>query len=95
MYNGASSTHRYMYVYGVSFTVTYTVSGEVYTYTITNVTADHTIVVSAGASTKKIYFKNNGSWVAATNVYKKVNGSWVLQSDLTTVFDSNTNYLKG
>ena len=34
MYNGASSTVRHIYVYGVSFTVTYTVSGVIYTYTI-------------------------------------------------------------
>jgi len=31
-------------------------------YTLTNITADHTIVVST-ASTNTIYFKNNGSWV--------------------------------
>lgn len=95
MYNGASSTVRHLYVYGVSFTVTYTVSGEVYTYTITNVTADHTIVVSAGMSTDKIYFKSNGSWVTATKAYKKVSGSWVEQTNLTQVFDPTKNYVKG
>lgn len=42
-----------------------------------------------------IYFKNNGSWVAATKVYKKVNGSWVEQSDLSNVFESGVNYIKG
>ena len=42
-----------------------------------------------------LYFKNNGSWVNATKAYKKVNGIWVEQSDLTTVFDENTNYVKG
>lgn len=42
-----------------------------------------------------IYFKNNGSWVEAVNTYKKVNGSWVLQSDLTSVFSSGVNYIKG
>jgi len=94
MYNGASSTQRIMYVYGVSFIVTYTISGEVYTYTITNVTANHTIVVSAGVS-QAIYFNNNGSWIAAIKAYKKLSGAWVLQNDLTTVFDSNTNYQKG
>lgn len=95
MYNGASSTVRHIYVYGVSFTVTYTVSGEVYTYTISNVTTDHTIVVSAGASSATIYYKVNGVWVEASTVYKKVNGSWVQQTDLSNVFDSNTNYVKG
>lgn len=42
-----------------------------------------------------LYFKNNGSWVSATKAYKKVNGVWVEQTDLTTVFDANTNYVKG
>lgn len=46
-------------------------------------------------SSDKIYFKNNGSWVEATNVYKKVNGVWQSQSDLTTVFSSGTNYVRG
>lgn len=27
--------------------------------------------------------------------YKKANGSWVQQSDLTQVFSSGTNYVKG
>ena len=78
---------------GITWTVTYEVSG--YVYTITNIAADHTIVVSSGGVTQLIYFKNNGSWTAATAVYKKVNGSWVQQSDLTNVFSSSTNYVRG
>lgn len=79
---------------GITWTVTYEVSG--YIYTITNITADHAIVVSnSGGSQPTIYYKVNGSWVAATAVYKKVNGSWVLQTNLANVFDSNTNYVKG
>lgn len=31
----------------------------------------------------------------ATKVYKKINGSWVEQTDLTQVFSSSTNYIKG
>lgn len=206
--NSARSTVRYLYVYGVSFNITYESSGVTYIYTISSVTADHTIVVSAGSASDKIYFKTDGSeslvnsvfcadvstnttfqvdltgfsvgdickvtnelyvvnsgrtehiesivhsftwtgqsytydtknggqdgytltitpttlklqttygwgiyargdqnydnyirfykvtggWVPSTKVYKKVNGSWVEQSDLTTVFDTNTNYVKG
>lgn len=44
---------------------------------------------------EKIFFKSNGSWVQISKAYKKVNGSWVEQSDLTTVFNSSTNYVKG
>lgn len=65
-------------------------------YTLTNITADHTIVVTAGGgTTKTLYFKNNGTWIEATKVYKKINGSWVEQTDLTNVFNSQTNYVKG
>lgn len=91
MTNSASSTHRYLYLYGVSFTVTYTIAGKMYVYTLSNITADHTIVVTAPAQ-NTLYIKINGSWIEATSVYKKVSGSWVLQTDLTNVFDSGTNY---
>ena len=46
-------------------------------------------------TTESLYFKSNGSWVEATHVYKKVNGSWVEQGDLTNVFQSGVNYIKG
>lgn len=75
-------------------TITYSQSVSYYSYTISNIQADHTIVVTSG-STQTIYFKNNGSWVSATAVYKKVNGSWVQQSDLSNVFNSSTNYVRG
>ena len=79
---------------GITWTVTYTISG--YTYTITNITADHVITVTTGSGpTTTIKIKAGGSWVTATKVYKKVNGSWVQQSTLTNVFDANTNYVKG
>lgn len=80
-------------ILGITWTVTYTVSG--YVYTISSIATDHTIVVTSGGSTTTLYFKNNGSWVAATKAYKKVNGSWVQQSDLSSVFVSGTNYVKG
>lgn len=86
-------------VLGITFEVTYSTGSGIdhYTYTFTT-TGNATIAVTIGGSsgsTDTIYFKDNGSWVAATSVYKKVNGSWVLQSDLTAVFDSNTNYVRG
>lgn len=94
MTNSASNTHRYLYLYGVSFTVTYTIAGKMYIYTLSNIVADHTIVVTA-ATSNKIFVKLNGTWTQATKAYKKVNGSWVEQSDLTTVFSAGTNYVKG
>ena len=78
---------------GITWTVTYQVSG--YVYTITNVAADHVIVVAAAGGGTTMLIKVNGSWVTASKVYKKVSGAWVQQSDLTNVFESGINYKKG
>lgn len=67
--------------------------GVYYGYDITNVHADHIIVVTSN-ELSTIYVKLNNVWVK-TLPYKKVNGSWVLQTDVTTVFDSSTHYVKG
>lgn len=93
--NRARSTARHVYIYGVSFSVTYESDGVVYIYTINSVTGDHTIVVSASTPSSVLYCKINGTWVAASAVYKKVNGAWVQQTDITTVFQSGVNYRKG
>lgn len=85
-------------VLGISFDVTYSTGTGIdhYTYTYT-VDGNSVIVVTIGGSSasNKIYIKINGEWVAASQVYKKVNNAWVLQDDLTTVFDSGVNYVKG
>lgn len=84
-------------VTGISFVVTYSTGTGIdhYTYTFTT-SGDTTIAVVIGSTAQnKIYLKINGTWVAAANVYKKVNNSWVLQDDLTTVFSSSVNYVKG
>ena len=96
-YNGASSTQRIMYVYGVSFTVTYSIDGVIYTYTINNVQGNHTIVVTAGAVTTALYFKSGSTtWTKATKVWVKTGAStWTQQSNLSSVFNSTTNYIKG
>lgn len=39
--------------------------------------------------------KDNGSYVTVQKAYKKVSGHWVEQTDLSTVFDTNTKYIKG
>lgn len=92
--NNASSTHRFIYVYGVSFTVTYSVSGKIYTYTLSNITADHAIVFTASQAQPELYVKVNGSWVQVATAYKKQNGSWV-QTDISNVFTQGVNYVKG
>ena len=89
--NNASSTHRFIYIYGVSLTVTYSVDGKIYTYTLTNITADHVVVFTAGQATSICYVKINGSWVQASTVYKKVSGSWQ-QVSPDQAFSQGVNY---
>ena len=85
-------------VLGITFEITYSTGSGIdhYTYTYT-VSGNATIAVTigGGGQTATISFKNNGSWVTASAVYKKVNGAWVKQTDVTTVFDANTNYVRG
>lgn len=45
--------------------------------------------------TSSIYIKESGNWSRYSAVYQKENGIWVLQSDLETLFDTTTNYVKG
>ena len=78
-------------------TITYSQSVSYYSYTISNITADHAIVVtSSGGSQPKIFVKVNGTWTQFSKVYKKVNGAWVEQSSSSwaTLFNTNTNYRK-
>lgn len=95
MTNNASSTVRYMYIYGVSFTVSYTVDDVFYIYTISSVNTAHTITVSLAVVPETIFRKVGAVWTQLdyANVYKKVNGSWVLQESPSDAFDSDVNYV--
>lgn len=64
-----------------------------YTYTY-EVSGDAAIAVVIGGASASLYVKVNGTWVEYTKAYKKINGAWVEQ-DITTVFDSNHNYIQG
>ena len=76
---------------GITWTVTYTAAGYVYTI---SVTADHAIVFNESSAQPELYVKRNGSWVKIATAYKKVNGSWV-QVSLDQAFSSGTNYVAG
>ena len=65
-------------------------------YDLTNITTDHIInVTDSGGEVPQLFTKMNGAWVEVAEAYKKVNGTWVEQTDLLTVFNSSTNYVKG
>ena len=75
---------------GITWTVTYTASG--YVYTITNITADHAIVVSQASATA-LYVKQGSAWAQVTAAYVKRNGAWQ-QAALDSVFTTGTNYVR-
>lgn len=71
-----NSSSYYLYVYGAELTVTYETDNYVYVYTMSNLSADHTIlVVSSGGPSYTIYVKDNGTWKLGT-VYVKDGGMW-------------------
>lgn len=78
-------------IYGVTWEVEYEVDG--YVYTITNITADHAIVVRAEGG-PELYVKSGTSWVKVGKAYRKVSGSWV-EVDLSSAFSEGVNYVRG
>lgn len=57
--------------------------------------ADLTVTYEVPESGPTLYVKENGIYNTYSSVYKKINGVWTLQSNLETLFDTNTNYVKG
>lgn len=87
-YNGGTTSY-YTRFYGAELTVTYTVQDDYYSYTIQNVTTNHTVAVRPN----KTILKLSGTWTDMKGVYVKVNGSWVKQTDFSAVFDPNGIYV--
>ena len=76
-------------VSGAVWSVTYELDGWV--YVITNVTADHALVFSAGSSGPQLYVKDGSTWVQVATAYRKVSGTWQ-QVQLDQAFTSGTKY---
>lgn len=74
--------------------ITYNQSVSYYSYSITNIQADHAIVVSPSGGGEQLYVKVSGSYRAVSAVYMKVNGSWVQQTNLSSLFNTNTKYVQ-
>lgn len=65
-----------------------------YKYSLSNVQSAHNLIISVGGATSQIYVKINGNWTRFSKVYKKINGAWVEQADISSVFNTNANYVK-
>ena len=77
---------------GSDVTSSLVAAGSNYTYTLSNVSADHTIIVNVAAS-NKAYIKSGNNWVELRDIYKKVSGTWTRQTDLSSIFESNKIYI--
>lgn len=60
---------------GIDITSSLSGSGNTHTYTLSNITSDHNIVVSLPSS-GGAYYKTNGQWVPIEDIYIKQNGVW-------------------
>lgn len=65
-----------------------------YSYSLSNIQANHTLIINAGATQTILYFKDNNTWRSVTAAYRKVNGSWIQEPDITTLFNNNNRYRK-
>ena len=94
------------YTSGVSlpFSETFSSNYGSYTYIVSSITISGTgITINTRGSGEMqvamsefiVYSSSSGGWTEVVKAYKKINGSWVEQTDLTNVFSSGTNYVKG
>lgn len=86
-------------VTGISFVVTYSTGSGVdhYTYTFTT-TGDTVIAVVIGGSPSEqdtLFVKVDNSWKPVSRAWKKSGSTWSLQADISTVFDSSNQYIRG
>ncbi len=59
---------------------------------VNEITLDYEEPIS---SSPVLYLKTNRAYSIYSMVYKKVSGAWELQSDLESIFNTSTNYVKG
>lgn len=51
-------------------------SGTSHTYSISNISEDHTVAITVAGVGQTIYYKVNGTWVPASAIWIKQNGTW-------------------
>ena len=78
---------------GTDITSLFSGSNGTYTYTLSNITVNHTIVVNEVSSSQPAYIKVNGQYVSISKIWKKVNNVWVEQTDYSNLFDNNHIYV--
>ena len=78
---------------GTDITSLFSGSNGTYTYTLSNITVNHTIVVNEVSSSQPAYIKVNGQYVTIAKIWKKVNNVWVEQTDYSTLFDNSHIYV--
>ena len=66
-----------------------------YKYSLSNIQAAHTLVISIGGASAHLYIKINNTWTQFSKVYRKINGAWVEQVDISSVLDEDASYVCG
>lgn len=89
---GLQLSYKGSLITGITWTVNYSANVPAhYTYTLSNLSADHTLVYSE-TPTNMLYVKQNGTWVTVSKLYVKQNGTWTEQA-LTYISDNNISLL--
>jgi hypothetical protein len=75
---------------GTDVTSSLTGSGTTYTYTLTNVSADHTITLESSTSQGiQSFIKENGNFANVSKTYEKVSGAWVEKTISSVYWKTN------
>lgn len=56
--------------------------------------ADLTVTYEVPETGPIFYIKEDGEYKVVQEVYKKINNTWVEQTDISSIFNENTNYIK-
>lgn len=86
-----STSSKYIYLYGADITISYELEGNYYTYTISNMSADHIVTVGLPFE-EQFFIKQANSWNKVIKIYKKENGSWV-EKTLSYLSNNNIQHL--
>lgn len=88
----SGSNNSRFFFYGADLTITYTVPEGTYTYTISNVQADHVVTVEDVSSGVSSFVKKNSQYKQVNSVYKKNGNVWEEKSILSVMWKINNTW---
>lgn len=82
--SSSSSQSKYIYIYGADITIDYALNGEAYTYTISNISADHTILIEDTGPLYNVSASSSYSGATITPTSKQVREGRDITFTITT-----------